>query len=61
MKLLDFNVIQLYTTKFILTQVKTLYAVICSNIELSESVVSQSELFEIRVVAMLKISYPVVT
>ena len=61
MKLLNFDVIKLDATKFILTQVKTLYAGIGSNVELSQPIVSQSELFEVGVVAMLKICNPVVT
>ena len=61
MKLLDFGVLELYAAEFILAQVETLNAVICSNVELSESVVGQAELFEVRVVAVLEICDPVVT
>ena len=40
---------------------EALDAGVCSNVELSQSVVGQAELFEVRVVAVLEICYPVVT
>ena len=61
MKFLEFDIVQFQAIEFGLTQLETLYAGVFSNIELSQSIVGQAELIEVRVIAMLEIGDLVVT